>query len=67
LCHPTNRRHRLNVTLGQGRPESVQVVTALDDPIPEAGELITLTGTGFTIDMPAALATVQVTPSHRRT
>jgi hypothetical protein len=67
LYQPTNARHRLNVTLGQGRPERVHVVTALEDPIPEAEEMIALTETGFTIDMPAALATVQITPSHRRT
>jgi hypothetical protein len=67
LYQPTNAPLRLNVTLDRGRPESVQVVTALEDPIPETAETITLTETGFTIDMPAALATVQITPSHRRT
>lgn len=67
LYQPTNGGRRLNVTLGQSRPESVQVVTALEDPIPEAAGMIALTETGFTIDMPTALATVQVTPFHRRT
>ncbi|MBV9823863.1 MAG: hypothetical protein JO144_16655 [Actinobacteria bacterium] len=62
LYQPTNAACRLTVTLGGGRPESVQVVTALEDPIPETEGMVVLTETGFTIDMPAALATVQVVP-----
>jgi alpha-mannosidase len=60
LYQPTNAPQSLSVTLGSGKPSAVIAVTALEDPIAENAPAITLTSTGFTIDVKTALNTVQV-------
>jgi hypothetical protein len=60
LYQPTNCLETLEVFLN-AMPSTVLPVTALEDVIESAIPSITITETGFTIEMATALTTVQIT------